>query len=454
MELNKEQLFLELESKNYIKLKELLLELQVADIADFLNDINNDIEIFTIFKLLPKDLGAEVFSYVDSDIQEKIVKALSDTEIAYLMEELYIDDAVDFIEEMPANIVERVLRNSSKETRATINKILKYQDNTAGSIMTTEFLDLKEEFTVKESLDRIRKIANNVEQINVLYVTDKSRILKGVLTIKDLLTQNEDVLIKDIMNENVIYETTSCDKKIISQMFSKYDILVMPICDNEKRLVGIVTIDDCVEIIEENFANEVSKMNAVTPSDTPYLKTSVFAIWLHRIPWLLVLMLSSTITAHIITKNESLLSGSVYGIILTACTPMIMGAGGNAGGQASATIMNSMSFNDITFKDIFKVIWKELRVAFLVGVTLSICSYFKLLYIDGVAKEPNGYFVSFIVCLSLLITIMLAKIVGAVLPMIAKKLKLDPAVIASPFITTIIDALSLTILCSLAIALL
>lgn len=446
-----EQLHTELENKNFNKLKEILIELQVADIAEFLNEVTDNLKLITIFKLLPKDLGAEVFSYIDSNIQEELIKALTDSEIAYLIEEMFIDDAVDFIEEMPANIVERVLKNSSKDTRATINKMLRYDENSAGSVMTTEFLDLKEHFTVKDSLERIRKIGNNVEQINVLFVTDTQRVLKGVLSIKDLLMQDEDVLVKDIMDDNVVYETTSCDKEIISQMFSKYDILVMPICDNEKRLVGIVTIDDCIEIMEEEFTEDLSKMNAISPSDKPYLKTSVFTLWLNRVPWLLILMLSSSITALIITKNEGLLNQSVYGLILTACIPMIMGTGGNAGGQASATIIRGIALDEIDFSDILRVIWKEIRVSILLGGTLAIACFFKLLFLDGIINEANGVFVCLIICLSMFVTVILAKIVGAILPLLAKKCHLDPAVLASPFITTIIDAMSLLILCALSL---
>ena len=450
----KDLIFDELENKNYNKVKELLTSLLVPDIASILNEIDSNIVLVKIFKLLPKDLGAEVFAYVDTNVQEEIVSAMSDAEIAYLIEEMYIDDAADLVDEMPANVANRILKNSTSETRATINRILRYEEDSAGSVMTTEFVDLKEDFTISDALKKIRKEGNNVEQISVLYVTDNQRILKGVVTIKDILLNEPTTLIKDIMDENVVYETTDCDQEVISQTFSKYDIIALPICDTEKRLLGIVTVDDAVEIMEEEATEDISILKAVNPSDEVYLKTSVFRFWLNRIPWLIVLMLASSITAAIIKSNEDILNASRFGIILTACIPMLMDAGGNTGGQSSATVMRALALNEITFSDILRVIWKELRIAILVGITLFVVCYFKLLYIDGIAQTESGYLVAAVVCLGLCCTVILSKLVGSILPLLAKKVNLDPAVMASPVITTIIDALSLLVLCTLALNLL
>lgn len=450
----RENLIENLENKNYTQVKAILKDMLVPDIAEFLEEIDNPLSMLKVFKLLPKDIGAEVFSYADSKIQEQLVTALSDKEVAYLIEDMFIDDAVDMVEELPANVVEKILKNSTPQTRNTINRFLCYKDDTAGSIMTTEFLDLKDDYTVQDALKRIRKIGRDVETINVLYVTDKSRVLKGVLAIKDILLADPQEKVVNLMQENVIFEKTSTDQESIAQTFKKYDILALPIVDNENRLVGIVTVDDVIQIMEEEATEDISKMAAVAPNDKPYLKTSVFKLWLNRVPWLALLMLSSTITSLIITKNETLLSQSAYGIVLTACIPMIMGTGGNAGGQASATIIRGIALDEISFKDTFKVIWKEIRVAILLGLTLAILCYFKLLYLDGIYKESNGYVVSAVICFAMFLTIAISKIVGCTLPLLAKKCHLDPAVMASPFITTIIDAVSLLILCGLSFALL
>lgn len=443
-----------LENKDYSKVKAMLQDMLVPDIAEFLEEIENPSVLLKVFKLLPKDIGADVFSYADSKVQENLTATLSDKDLAYLIEDMYIDDAVDFIEEMPANLVEKVLKNSTPQTRKTINKFLKYEDDTAGSIMTTEYVDLKEDYTVAKALERIRKIGKDVETINVLYVTGPRRVLKGVLTIKDILLASPETLVTDLMEDNVVFETTSTDQEQVAQTFKKYDILVLPIVDKENRLVGIVTVDDVMEIIEEEATEDISKMAAVAPNDKPYLKTSIFKLWLNRVPWLALLMLSSTITSLIITHNENLLSQSAYGIILTACIPMIMGTGGNAGGQASATIIRGIALDEISFKDIIKVIWKEIRLAVMLGLTLSVLCFFKILYLDGVYKQPQGYLVAGVICLVMFITITISKIVGSALPLLAKKCKLDPAVMASPFITTIIDAVSLLILCGLSFAIL
>lgn len=446
---------LELIVQNKFKdLKAKLLEMQVADIADLLEQIESPRELVKVFKILPKDIGAEVFSYIESDIQEKLVMALSDKDVAYIIEEMYIDDAVDFIEEMPANVVERVLKTSTKETRSQINQFLGYKESTAGSIMTPEFIDLQENKTIDSALKRIRKVGEDVETINVLYVTDHSRVLKGVLSIRDLLTNDGDVKVGEIMNENVIYAETSTDQEEIARIFKQYNFVALPIVDKEKRLVGIVTFDDVIDVIEEESTEDISKMAATTPSEKPYLKTSPFRLWLNRAPWLMLLMISATFTGLVISKNEALLSSGIYGILLTACIPMIMGTGGNAGGQASATIIRGIALNEIEFKDLFKVMLKEFIVGVLLGLTISIACFGKILLIDGLIFNTQGVDAksALIISLAMFVTIVIAKLVGCILPILAKKCKLDPAVMASPFITTILDTLSLLVYCGLALA--
>lgn len=447
-----EELLDKIELNKFKDVKSELVEMHVQDIADLLEKIDNPLNLIKVFKVLPKDICADVFSYVDSDIQEKLVLALNDKEIAYLIEEMYIDDAVDFVEEMPANVVEKVLKHADKETRALINKFLKYEEDSAGSIMTSEFIDVRETMTCMGAIKRIKKVASSKETINVIYVTDNRKVLKGVISIRDLLVSDEEDTIADIMNENVIYAGTDTDQEEIVRLFRQYDFIALPIVDRENRLVGIVTVDDVIEVIDEEASEDIAKMAAVTPTEKPYLKTSALKLWLTRVPWLMLLMISATFTGLIISKNESILSSGIYGILLTSCIPMIMGTGGNAGGQASATIIRGIAVNEICFKDFFKVLWKEIRVSLILGLSLAIVCFGKILLIDGMLFGVEGVDVksSFIISLSMLFTIILAKIVGASLPLIAKKLHLDPAVMASPFITTILDILSLLVYCFLA----
>ncbi len=440
---------------NQIKLvKEELVEMLVPDIANLLEQIESPKNLVKVFKILPKDMGAEVFTYIDSDIQEKLVLALSDKELGYIMEEMPIDDAVDFVEEMPANIVERALKMSTKETRKQINQYLGYQEDSAGSIMTPEFIDLKEGNSVETCLKRIRRLGKDVETINVLYVTDSSRVLKGVLSIRDLLLADSETTVGEIMNDNVVFAETSTDQEELAKIFREYDFLAMPIVDKEKRLVGIVTIDDIIDVIEEEATDDISIMSATTPNEKPYLKTSFFRLWLNRAPWLMLLMISATFTGLIISKNEALLSGGIYGILLTACIPMIMGTGGNAGGQSSATIIRGIALSEIEFKDLFKVMLKEILVGVLLGLTISVACFGKILLIDGLLFNTPGVDISsaLIISLAMFVTIVMAKVIGCTLPIIAKKCKLDPAVMASPFITTILDTLSLLVYCGLSFA--
>lgn len=443
----------QIESNKLKQVKEELKDMHVQDIADLLEHIESPIDLIKVFKILPKDVGAEVFSYTESDIQEKLVSALSDKELGYIIEEMYIDDAVDFVEEMPANVVERILKTSTKETRALINKYLGYAGDTAGTIMTPEFIDLKENQTIASCLKRIKRLGENVETINVMYITDSSRILKGVVSIRDILLADEEAKVGSIMDENVIYAETSTDQEEIARLFRQYNFLALPIVDKEKRLVGIVTIDDVIDVIEEETTEDISKMAAVTPNEKPYLKTSPFRLWLNRAPWLMLLMISATFTGLIISKNEALLSNGFYGILLTACIPMMMDTGGNAGGQASATIIRGIALNEIEFKDIFKVMLKEFLTGVLLGVTLGVACFGKIMLIDGLLFHTEGVnaLSAAIISLSMAFTIIVAKLIGCVLPILAKKCKLDPAVMASPFITTIVDALSLLIYCGLAL---
>ncbi len=451
-----EEMLLEIEENKFKSVKAKLLDMHVQDIADLLEQIESPKNLVKVFKILPKDMGAEVFAYVESDIQEKLVMALSDKELGYIIEEMAIDDAVDFVEEMPANIVERTLKNSTKETRSQINQYLGYEEDSAGSIMTPEFIDLQENKTIDTCLKRIRRVGEDMETINVLYVTDSARVLKGVLSIRDLLLADGETKVGEIMNDNVIYAETSTDQEEIARLFRQYNFLALPIVDKEKRLVGIVTIDDVIDVIEEESTEDISKMAATTPSEKPYLKTSAFRLWLNRAPWLMLLMISATFTGLIISKNEAVLSSGIYGILLTSCIPMIMGTGGNAGGQASATIIRGIALDEIEFKDLFKVMWKEFRVGLLLGFVLSVACFGKILLVDGLLFSTPGVdtMSAFVVSLVMFVTIVMAKLVGCMLPILAKKCKLDPAVMASPFITTILDILSLLVYCALALALL
>lgn len=434
-----------LESKQYTKLRQALSELNEADIAAMLEEMEKE-DMLKVFRILPKDLAAEVFSYMDVDNEQFVITSLSDKDAGLIMDNLMADDAADLMDEMPANIVKRILANASPETRRDINHLLRYPEDSAGSIMTVEYVDLKENLTVAESIDRIRKIGLDSETVNICYVLDTRRKLIGTVSLRYLLLHESDEVIGDFMNENVISINTLMDQEEVAELFKKYDFTSMPVVDNENRLVGIITVDDIMDIIEEEATEDIEKMNAILPGDKPYMKTSVFETWKNRIPWLLLLMISATFTGRIITSFEDALSSCV---VLTAFIPMLMDTGGNAGGQASATIIRGLSLNDIEFSDAFKVIWKEIRVAVLCGLTLAACNFLKLMYLDRV-----GLMVSAVVCLTLVVAVVIAKVVGCMLPMAAKRIGFDPAVMASPFITTIVDALSLMVYFKFATALL
>lgn len=439
-----------IEQKDFHQLKHILSDMLIPDVAEILQEVEEPANVIRIFRLLPKDKGAEVFTYIDEDLQEIIVNYLTDKELAFIMEELYTDDAVDFLEEMPANVIERALKVSTPETRKVVNKFLSYEEDTAGALMTSEFLDVNIDMDVTEALKRVKRIAQDVQTMNCLFVVDSKKTLKGVVSIKDFILADPTLPIVDIMDDNIVSAHVNDDQEEVALLFQKYDIQVLPVVDKESRLVGMITSDDVMEVIEEEATKDIQQMAGVVSTEKPYLKTSVWQTMLTRLPWLVILMVSATFTGIIINAYETTLSS-----LLFACVPMLMGTGGNAGSQASITITRGIALNEIEFKDFFKVVWKEIRISVLTGLLLAIVCFGKLQLID---KLIFGYdytvLVSLAVSLALFGTVFIAKFVGAVLPLLAKKIHLDPAVVASPFITTIVDVLSLIVYCSISIAIL
>ena len=433
------------ENRKYNTLKDILVTLNPADISFLLEKLPEH-ALPLLFRLLPKEVAAETFVEMESDFQEILIKGFSDAELKAMLDELYVDDTVDIIEEMPANVVKRILSQTDPQTRKEINVILRYPEDSAGSIMTTEFVELKADMTIKVALDHIRKTATEKETINVCYVTDNSRHLVGFLSLRTIILSKDDALIGDLMDSNVISVGTLEDQEKVAEYFDKYDFIVIPVVDKDNRLVGIVTVDDALDVLKEEATEDISKIAAITPSDKPYLKTSVFEIFKGRIPWLLLLMISSTFTGMIITHFENALAAQVT---LTAFIPMLMGTGGNSGSQSSVTVIRSLSLNELDFKDIAYVIWKEIRVAVLCGLTLAVCNYPKLLIVDRVTSS-----IAIVICVALAFTVFVAKLVGCTLPMIAKKVGFDPTVMASPLITTIVDAISLLIYFAVATSIL
>ena len=425
-----------LENKEYTRLRQSLSELNDADIADVMDELSNE-DMLKVFRILPKDLAADVFAYLEVDSQQFIITSLSDADAANIINNLWADDAVDLLEEMPANIVKKLLKNASPDVRRDINQLLRYPEDSAGSIMTVEYMDLKENLTVNQAIERIRKVGVDSETINICYVLDAQRKLLGTVALRYLLLSDGDELIGDIMHENVISIHTLMDQEEVARQFQKYDFIAMPVVDNEERLVGIITVDDIVDILQEETTEDIEKMAAIVPSDKPYMKTSVWETFKKRIPWLLLLMVSATFTGAIISSFEEALS--VYAALI-AFIPMLMDTGGNAGGQASVTIIRGLSLGEIEYKDVPRVAWKEIRVAVLCGVALAGANFLKLMLFDRV-----GLLVAAVVCLTLVVSVLLAMLVGCLLPVAAKKIGFDPAVMASPFITTIVDALSLLV---------
>lgn len=435
-----------IQEKQYSAVRTELSEWNEADIAQILEEIEDVQQQVKVFRILPKSIAADVFAYLPIEVEQSIITSITDKEATNIIDNLMADDAADLMEEMPAGVVKKLLANVSSEQRRDINHLLRYPDDSAGSIMTVEFVDLKASLTVGQAIERIRRTGVDKETINIAYVLDKERHLIGTVALRYLLLHNEDEIIGDFMNDNIISVNTLTDQEEVAKLMSKYDFTTMPVVDNEDRLVGIVTVDDIIDIMTEEATEDIEKMAAIVPTDKPYSRTTVFETWKKRIPWLLLLMISATVTGKIITHYENALGTYV---VLTSFIPMLMDTGGNAGGQASVTIIRGLSLNEIEFSDIFKVIWKEIRVAVLCGITLAAANFVKIMIIDNV-----GITVAFIVCLTLVVSVIFAKVVGCSLPMFAQKLGFDPAVMASPFITTIVDALSLMIYFAIATKLL
>lgn len=425
-----------LETRQYTGLRQFLSGLNDADIAVLMGELEEE-TLLKVYRILPKDLAADVFSYLEVEDQQTIIRSLSDMEAANVIDNLMADDAVDLLEEMPANVVDKLLANAKPDTRRAINQLLGYPEDSAGSIMTVEYVSLKESMTVEQAIEHIRRVGLDSETINICYVLDARRRLVGTVALRYLLLSEENRVIGDFMHENVISINTHTDQEQVAAQFKKYDFTAMPVVDNENRMVGIITVDDIVDILEEEATEDMEKMAAILPSDKPYMRTTVWETYLKRIPWLLLLMISATFTGAIISSFEDALS--VYAALI-AFIPMLMDTGGNAGGQASVTVIRGLSLGEIEYRDVPRVVWKEVRVAVLCGLSLAAANFAKLMLFDRV-----GVSVALTVCLTLIAAVMMAMLVGCLLPIGAKKLGFDPAVMASPFITTIVDALSLLV---------
>ncbi len=446
-----DELFIMLEDHMIKELSLTLAEMNEFDISEFLGELweTDQTRMAMVFRLLSKEIAADVFANLEVEEQETIINSITDTELGDIIEDLSVDDAVDMMEELPANVVKRVMRTTDAETRALINKYLKYPENSAGSIMTAEYIDLKKYMSVREAIARIRRIGEDKETIYVCYVTSAKRHLEGVVTVKDLLLSDDDEILEDIMDTNVICARTTDDQEDVSEQFSDYDLLAIPVVDKEGCLVGIVTVDDVIDVMEQEATEDIEKMAGITPSDRPYSRTSAIEIWRNRIPWLMFLMLSATFTGMIMTHFEDALAAQV---VLAAFIPMLMGTGGNSGSQASTAVIRSLSLGDVEPSDVLKVVWKELRVAFLCGVTLAVINFGKMYLVDRtlLGNAEVTLTVAAIVSLTIVFVVMFAKVVGSTLPIIAEKIGVDPAVMASPLISTITDAVSLMIYFNIA----
>ena len=432
-----------LESHEMKKLQLRLEERNEFDVAEFLTELG-DKRMPMVFRLLSKEKAAEVFSNLEPPEQERIINSITDSELAGIVEGMYVDDAVDMMEELPANVVKRVMRTATPQTRALINQYLHYPDNSAGSIMTSEFVDLKKYMSVKESFARIRRIGEDKETIYVCFVTDAARKLEGVVTVKDLLLADPDTEVGELMDRNVVFASTTEDQESVSEKFSDYDLLALPVVDKEGRLVGIVTVDDIIDVMEQETTEDIEKMAGMPPSDKPYSRTGILEIWKNRVPWLLFLMISATFTSVILTHFEDMLAVQAA---LVAFIPMLMGTGGNSGAQASTAVIRSLSLGDTEPRDALVVVWKELRVAFICGLTLCLVNFVKMLLLDGLILGNDGVTIAVAatVSLSILFIVMFAKVVGSMLPILAEKIGVDPAVMANPLISTLTDAVSLLI---------
>ena len=449
LQTNYEKLSFYFENRKFADLRITMLDMEPYDIAVFMEENLDQKQQIVFFRLLPKELASDVFIEIDSDVQECLIKAFTDKELKAVIDDMFLDDTVDLIEEMPANVVKRILKTSDPDNRKQINELLKYPDDSAGSIMTTEFTSFSAKSTVAQAFDKIYSTGQNKETIYTCYVTDARKHLIGVVTVKDLLFAKKDDLIENIMEPSVITVDTLEDKEQVALKFSNYGFIALPVIDNEGCLVGIVTVDDAVDVIQEEATEDIQKMAAIVPNEKPYLKQSIFSIWKARIPWLVLLMITSTFTSLIISGYESQLSPVLYAFV-----PMLMGTAGNAGGQSSVTVIRALALNEVEPKDVFKVIFKELLASLLLGITIAVVCFAKLMLLDKLYDPSITIEVSLVISMVALISVVLAKLVGCLLPILAKVVKLDPAVVASPVMTTIVDALSLIIYCTIAIAIL
>ena len=432
-----------LSEKKYATVRDILVTMNPADIAWIFDEVEEE-RLPVLFRLLPKELAAEAFVEMEPEAQELLIHSFSDNELREVLDEIYVDDAVDIVEEMPANVVRRILAQADPQMRKDINMILRYPENSAGSIMTTEYVSLRPHMTVEEAILRIRRTGVDKETIYTCYVT-RNRTLLGLVTVKDLLlAQDDEMSIEEIMETNIISVGTHTDQEEVAQMFSKYDFLAFPVVDAEYRMVGIVTFDDAMDVMEDEATEDMELMSGMLPSEKPYLRSTIFELFKHRILWLMLLMVSSTFTGMIITGFEDALAAQV---VLTAFIPMLMGTGGNSGSQSSVTVIRSLSIGELEFSDLLQVIWKEIRTAVLCGIALAAACFIKLMLIDNLllGNSDVTFLVAAVVCVTMALTVLAAKVIGAILPMVAKKLGMDPAVMASPFITTIVDALSLLV---------
>lgn len=430
-----------IEEGNFLQAKKEIIKMNVVDVAYYLEEQDRE-KLLVIFRLLPKEVAVDVFSYISNEQKQHIIESITDQEITSIIEKLFLDDTVDLLEELPSNVVKRVLKNTSPNRRKLINQFLNYPRYSAGSIMTIEYVDLKREMTIKESLYHIKETGINKETINICYVIDEKRKLEGIISLSELVLNEEATIIKEIMNTHIISVSTYTDQEKVASLFKKYDLITMPVVDRENRLVGIITVDDIIDVIEEEDTEDFQRMAAIEPSQEEYLKASVFSLAKNRISWLLILMISATFTGNIISKFEEILDSV---IILASFIPMLMDTGGNAGSQSATLIIRGLALGEIEIRDSFKILWKELRVALIVGIVLSLTNFIRVYYLQKV-----DYLISLTVCISLFLTVVLANIVGGVLPVIAQKLKLDPAMMASPLITTIVDVVALTAYFSIA----
>jgi len=442
------------QQKKYAALRDILVTMNPADIAAMFDELEEH-TLPLLFRLLPKDIAADTFIEMDADSQELLIRGFSDSELKEVVDELYVDDTVDLVEEMPANVVNRILKQADAETRKLINDILKYPEDSAGSIMTTEFVDLRPAMSVSDAIKHIRRAGVDSETINTCYVVDDGRHLVGIASIRSIILAEEDAKLSDIMEENVISVDTMTDQEDVAAMFTKYNFTALPVVDGEKRLVGIVTVDDAMEVLESEATEDIELMGGTTPIDRPYLKTSAWRLWLARIPWLLVLMIGATFTGIILKRYEDILSSPAL-LTLVIFIPMLMDTGGNSGSQSSVTVLRGLSLEDITSSDFFSVVWKEIRVAVLCGVSLAVVAFGKVMLVDHLLMHNNEVTtsVALAICVTMVLVVVVAKLIGCILPMLADKLKLDPAVLSAPAITTIVDALSLLIYFTVAMKML